>query len=175
MASIVMVMVDHGLSKGVILAPCTKTVESHFQMVRTTWKSHVRPQTPIHLSLCQRTHKTPTIQHSSLLYLSPTNWWRNRTLQPRTQNLPLRLLWRTTPEIARTPPHGRIHLQRSCIFSHWQIPILSNYGIWTMILSTPWKDLPSSSQAATQSNWGYIEGSWSCPQIGTTTYWHNNI
>ena len=139
-------------------------------MIWTTQKSHVRSQTSIHLSLCQRTHKTPTIQCTSLLGLSFTNWQGNKMLQSRIWNLPPHLLQRTTSEMARTPSHGQIHPQHSHILDHWQIPILPNHGIWTTILPIPWKDLSSSSWAATQPNRGHMEGSQSHPQIGTTTH-----
>ena len=167
----VMVVVNRGLSKGVTLAPCTKTMDTtgianFFSTMSLNNSDYMKKlcQTvdPICLSLRQRTHKTPTIQYGSLLSLSPTNQWKNRTLQPRTRNLPLHLLWRTTPEMARTPSHGQICLQCSHTLGHQQISILPNYEIWTMSLPIPQKDLPSSSQASTQSNWGYTKGSWSC-------------
>ena len=126
-------------------------------MVQTTWKNHIRSWTLIHISICQGASKTPTIQCSPLLSLLLTNWWRNRTLQPRTRDIPLHLLQRVTPKMARTPPHGWICPQCSCTLGHQQIPILPHYGIWTMILSTPWKNLPFSSQAATQPDWGHTE------------------
>ena len=131
--------------------------------------------TPVCLSLRQGTCKTATIWCSPLLGLPSTNQQRNRIIQPRTQDLPLHLLWRTTPEMARTPLHGQICPQHSCSLSHQQIPISPNHGIWTAILPTPQKDLPSSSQAATQLDWGHMEGGWSHIQTGITTNEGTNL
>ena len=54
-------------------------------MIWTTWESHVRPRTPVHLSLCQGTHKTTTIRYSPLLSLPPQTdremKWYNQELE----------------------------------------------------------------------------------------------
>ena len=66
-------------------------------------------------------------------------------LQPGTQNISLHLLWRPTPKMVRTPSHGQICPQHCHSFSHQQLPLLTNHEIWTSVLPTPQKNLPSSS------------------------------
>ena len=67
----IMVMVDHGLSKGVILSPCNKTITAEgiadsflSESLLPFWspfQTHLRSWPPIRFKVCKRTWKTPSL------------------------------------------------------------------------------------------------------------------
>ena len=87
----------------------------------------------------------------------------------------MHLLQRPTPEMVGTSTYGWIHSQCCCPLGYQQTPLLPNHGIQILILPTSWKNLSSSSQAATEPDWGHMTGSEGHSQTHTTTNERTNL
>ena len=92
----VMVVVDHGLTKGVIYCPCTKNIDT--AEVAKLFFAHVCPRSSLHSKVISDrrtqfalafTQELPhLLQYDIALCLSPSDGWGNQTSKPGTGNLP---------------------------------------------------------------------------------------
>jgi hypothetical protein len=105
----ILVMVDQGLLKGVILCPCVKTI---------TWEGTV---TLLHDNLFKRfglpdeiiSDRDPRFAaHAFQDSIPPTVIWSNRKGKPRNQCIFVHLLHVTSRELATLSQHSEIHTQQ---------------------------------------------------------------
>ena len=115
----ILVVVDQGLSKGVILIPCNKTLTSEDTaqlLLENLYKRFRLPDKIISDRGPQfcifSTSKAPWHQISAVNRIPPSNRWNYRTCQSRNQSIPVDLLRFTPGRLASSHTYNGIHSQQ---------------------------------------------------------------
>ena len=116
----ILVVVDRGLSKGIILCPCAKTLtwegaatllRDNFQKIWTTRRNNLWQGSTICCTHVPRTLETVKHQIKLDHRLSSTVGWSHRTNEPGDRSLSLHLLYFSSRRLATFPKHSWIHTQ----------------------------------------------------------------
>jgi len=137
-----MVVVDHGSTKGVISIPCNKTIDAtlthgtklHWSGVptlRTPWLLSIWLWPTIFPTSLQRNSPTPKNQNAQKHGISSSDRWRNRKSQPGTRNLFLSLLLQQPQNVETAQLPHEVQPQSKDPLNHKTHPVLPHDGVQT--------------------------------------------
>ena len=122
-----LVVVDHGLTKGVILCPTKKSITA--EGVATIIFKKLYAWFWLFNKIIS--DRGPQFAAKFQNSLPPSDRWGNRKSQPRNRNLPQNLLWKLPIQMGRSYPYGRIHSQHPTPLFHRKVTIPPYHGIQT--------------------------------------------
>ena len=166
----VMVVVDHGLTKGGNLLPlhkkhrrcrsCPTLFCPCFPVIWPSLQGDLWQRTTICLCFHQRARSSTPIWCYTLHCLPSTNGQRNWKSKSGIGNLLEAVLLKQTWRMVYVAPYGRIRSQLCHPFRHPKDSILSHDGIQTLGIPFPWQDVPTQPRKSTLE---LICCSWRCP------------